>query len=156
MKENSYIIDAGQELAEKHFNTSVWKCLIICHLAALACVKTNYECFCPLCKKNIIKIFHLLKFFSAKGKKKEGGWGVAVWVWQPVSRGWDLPFQCLNLIMCLRQNYIPLQLPLLYNKLFQFKTNLVKLGHWWIIVRCLLFGGRIHSREISGDGFTLM
>lgn len=57
MKENSYIIDAGQELAEKHFNTSVWECLIICHLAALACVKTNYEWFCPLCKKMQLRFF---------------------------------------------------------------------------------------------------
>lgn len=52
MKENSYIIDAGQELAEKHFNTSVWEYLIICHLAALACVRANYEGFCPLCIKH--------------------------------------------------------------------------------------------------------
>lgn len=51
MKENSYITDGGQELVEKHFNTSVWECLIICHLAVLASVKTNYEYSCPLCIK---------------------------------------------------------------------------------------------------------
>lgn len=71
MKEKSYIIDAGQELTEKHFNTSVWKRLIICHLAALACLKTNYKCFCPLSKKNMIKIFHLLKCFIEKSNQKK-------------------------------------------------------------------------------------
>lgn len=80
--------------------------------------------------------------FSKRKKKKWGSAGgvrggkAAVWARQPLSKGWDLSFQYLNLIICLRQNYIPFQLPLPYSKLFQFKTNLVKLGHWWIIVRC--------------------
>lgn len=65
--------------SRKHFNTSVWKCLIICHLAVLACIKTSYEYFCPLCKKNVIKIFHLLKCFSAKGKKRSGEVGGEGW-----------------------------------------------------------------------------
>lgn len=141
MKENSYIIDAWQELPENILirqSGNAWLYVILLYLLALKQVMSIFALFV---KKMSLRFFICWNAFQQKEKKEAGKWGVrggkaAVWARQPLSKGWDLSFQYLNLIICLRQNYIPFQLPLPYSKLFQFKTNLVKLGHWWIIVRC--------------------
>lgn len=71
-----------------------------------------------------------------KEKEKQKVAEVAVWISQTV--------KCLNLIKSKAKLHPSLTSPS------------VLLGDWWIIVRFLLFGGRIHPAEISRREFTFM